>query len=137
MYQDAKTSRKKTVMPDSGRSTLLRTTGPARIETRLRAHHVEFRPRPTDHALPGEAGQEEVLALYRDQVDRLCAQRGFRLVDVARMTPHTDDPEWTALAGAARQEALLRHRCERRAGRGRRHVRFAHSSRSMPKSTRS
>ncbi|MEW2513983.1 hypothetical protein [Streptomyces sp. NPDC046870] len=43
-------------------------------------------------------------------MDRLCAQRGFRLVDVARMTPRPDDPEWTALAGAARQKFLSEHR---------------------------
>ncbi|MEW2288352.1 hypothetical protein [Streptomyces sp. NPDC047841] len=101
------------IMPDSGRDTLLRTTDPARTEAELGAHHVEFRRRPTDHALSGEAGQEEVLALYQ------------------------------ALVRHGGGTALLRHPLGVRGGvSGERaaagvHVRFAHSSRSMPKSTRS
>ncbi|CQR59550.1 1,2-dihydroxy-3-keto-5-methylthiopentene dioxygenase [Streptomyces leeuwenhoekii] len=98
------------IMTDSGRETLLRTTDPARIGTELAAHGVEFRRWPTDHLLPAAADQDTVLALYRDQVDRLCAQRGFRLVDVARMQPRTDDPDWAAQAAAARRKFLSEHR---------------------------
>lgn len=98
------------IMTDSGGETLLRTVDPARIGTELAAFHVDFQRRPAEHPLPAAADQDAVLALYRDQVDRLCAQRGFRLVDVARMQPRTDDPEWTAQAATARQRFLSEHR---------------------------
>jgi 1,2-dihydroxy-3-keto-5-methylthiopentene dioxygenase len=97
-------------MSDSGRDVILRTTDPERITTELGGHGVRFQRWTAEHPLPEAATQEDVLALYRDQVDRLCASEGFRLVDVVRMTPRPDDPEWKALADTARGKFLEEHR---------------------------
>jgi len=40
-----------------------------------------------DHALPPGAGQAEVLAVYRESVERLSRERGFATADVVRMSP--------------------------------------------------
>lgn len=56
------------------------------------------------------AGQDEVLEAYRPEVDKICAAEGFTVVDVVRMVPDPDNPEWREKADAARTKFLDEHR---------------------------
>lgn len=57
------------------------------IRRELEAVGIRFEQWEASHPLAAGAGPEEVLAAYRDSVDRLMRQRGFRSVDVIRMVP--------------------------------------------------
>lgn len=58
--------------------------------------------------LPDNATQDEILAAHRPLVDRLIAEHGYRLVDVAQLHP-VDSEEWRATAAAARTKFLNEH----------------------------
>ena len=58
--------------------------------------------------LPDDATQDEILAAHRALVDRLIAEHGYRLVDVAQLHP-VDSDEWRATAAAARTKFLNEH----------------------------
>jgi len=89
-----------TVMSETSTEVELRTTDPDVIRAHLDALGVEFDRREVWPA-PGSADQDEVLARHRVLVDQLSAERGFRLADVASLTPSEDD-EWSAIAAKAR-----------------------------------
>jgi 1,2-dihydroxy-3-keto-5-methylthiopentene dioxygenase len=97
------------IMPDDGSEVLLRTSEASRITAELAARQIGFARWAADHELPGSAGADDVLAAYRTEVDRLCAEGGYRLVDVVRLTPDPADPQWTAKAAAAREKFLEEH----------------------------
>ncbi|MER7004750.1 cupin [Dactylosporangium sp. NPDC000555] len=97
------------IMPDDEPAQIrLRTQDPAEIGRALAALGVRFE-RWTARQLPDGADSAAVLEAYRDEVDRLCKAGGFRLVDVARMVPDDDDPQWPATARAAREKFLDEH----------------------------
>ena len=52
---------------------------------------VQFERWEAARPLSADAGQDEVLAAYREDVDRLSAQYGFQSVDVVSLTP--DNPK--------------------------------------------
>jgi len=56
---------------------------------------------------PG-ASTDDVLAAYRDQVDKLIADHGFTVVDVAQLQP-SDEPSWPDVAAGARAKFLEEH----------------------------
>lgn len=62
---------------------------------------------PVDR-LPDSASQEEVIAAHQEIVDRLVAEHGYRLVDVAQLHP-VDSDEWRATAAGARTKFLNEH----------------------------
>ena len=93
---------------DDPTAHVARTSDPGEITARLGEIGIRFERWPAAAALPDGAGQDEILAAYREQVDRLMAEEGFATVDVVAMSP-SDDPEWQARAKAAREKFLDEH----------------------------
>ena len=98
------------IMPDSGADVLLRVSDPQRIAAELSSLGIGYERCGPGSALDATAGQEEVLAAYRDDVDRLTERGGYQLVDVVRMVPDPGNPEWEAKAKAAREKFRSEHR---------------------------
>jgi len=97
------------VMPEHDRDTvLLRTEDVAEIAAALAPHGIRLEQWATV-PLPHTAGQDEVLAAYADDVRKVSAEGPYPLVDVVRMVPDDDDPEWPAKAVAARTKFLDEH----------------------------
>lgn len=67
------------------------------IASRLREIGVAFERWEASRPLAASATQEEVLAAYRTQVDRLNAEYGFTTVDVVSLRP--DHPDRAAMRG--------------------------------------
>lgn len=86
---------------DGGRE--LETRDPARIAEALAPLGVRFEQWPA-RPLPAAADQAAVLDTFAPEIERLRAEKGYRTVDVIRMTP--DHPERTAL----RTKFLSEHR---------------------------
>lgn len=68
-----------------------------KIATQLNSIGVQFERWQAARPLTPEAGQEEVLAVYRESVDRLNEHYGFQSVDVVCLRP--DHPEKAAMRG--------------------------------------
>lgn len=73
------------------------------IRDRLAAIGVQFERWEASQPLSHGAGQDEVLAAYREDIERLTAQYGFQSVDVVSLTP--DNPK----KDEARQMFLSEH----------------------------
>jgi 1,2-dihydroxy-3-keto-5-methylthiopentene dioxygenase len=58
--------------------------------------------------LSAEPTQDEVLSLYRAEIDAVNAEHGYSLVDVVSITPEDSD-EYREQAAAARQKFLSEH----------------------------
>jgi 1,2-dihydroxy-3-keto-5-methylthiopentene dioxygenase len=97
------------IMPDDGSAVDLRTSDPRLIATELAERGIRYEQWPAARELAPGASQDDVLAAYRAQVDQLCDEGGYRLVDVVRMHPDPDDPEWPEKARAARGKFLNEH----------------------------
>jgi 1,2-dihydroxy-3-keto-5-methylthiopentene dioxygenase len=63
----------------------------AEIADRLEAIGVQFEQWQADRPLAADAGQEEVLAAYQDDIERLNTHHGFATVDVVALGP--DHPQ--------------------------------------------
>jgi len=100
-----------TVWADSDPTTpLLQTPDREIIAAELAAVGVDFEHVELHVDVPLDADQEQVLAAYREAVDRLSAERGYTLVDVVQLHLNADSPhELTATAAAARQKFLSEH----------------------------
>ncbi|MFJ4976216.1 1,2-dihydroxy-3-keto-5-methylthiopentene dioxygenase [Streptomyces coeruleorubidus] len=95
--------------PDTGPETeLRRTSDPTEIQAALAPVGVRFERWPVRDDVPADAEAGEVLAAYRDDIDRLTAQESFTTVDVASLHP-ADDPDWPVRAAAAREKFLREH----------------------------
>jgi 1,2-dihydroxy-3-keto-5-methylthiopentene dioxygenase len=98
------------VMPDNApRTVLLRTRDDDTITKELAERGVSLRHWLVRDGLGAERRQEDVLALYRAEVDALCAAEDLRVVDVAQLTP-ADDEAWREKAAKARKAFLDEHR---------------------------
>lgn len=86
----------------------LQTSDHAVIAETLAPLGVVFEHVAAAERLPDTATQEEVLDAHRPLVDRLIAEHGYRLVDVAQLHP-VDSDEWRATAAAARTKFLNEH----------------------------
>jgi 1,2-dihydroxy-3-keto-5-methylthiopentene dioxygenase len=75
------------VYPDQAPSHPSVYTEHAAIRRELEAVGIRFERWEASRELAAGASQEEVLAAYRDSVDRLMRQQGFRSVDVISMVP--------------------------------------------------
>ncbi|HXH03226.1 MAG TPA: acireductone dioxygenase [Candidatus Competibacteraceae bacterium] len=82
---------------------LVTTTDHAAIARELDAAGILFERWQADRELAATASQEEVIAAYRDSVDRLMTTYGFQSVDVISL--HPDHPAKTEL----RQKFLNEH----------------------------
>jgi 1,2-dihydroxy-3-keto-5-methylthiopentene dioxygenase len=85
------------------------TTEPTEIARVLDGVGVRFEQWAAAAPLAADAGQDEVLAAYRADVDRLCAEGGYVSVDVARLRGDPADPTWPAKAAEARGKFLAEH----------------------------
>ncbi|MGW4795518.1 1,2-dihydroxy-3-keto-5-methylthiopentene dioxygenase [Nonomuraea sp. NPDC004297] len=97
------------IMSESG-ATVLRTGDAARIGEELAPHGVRFERWTAGRELAPGAGSDEVLAAYREEVERIRESGGFTLIDVVRMRPDDGDPAWPQAARAAREKFLNEHR---------------------------
>lgn len=98
------------VFPDSDPQTrLAETRDPQEIAALLQGINVRFERWEASVPLPPGAGQDEVLAAYRADVDRLSREGGYQSADVVRLVPDPADPAWPDKARAARQKFLEEH----------------------------
>ncbi|MFE3198002.1 acireductone dioxygenase [Embleya sp. NPDC059237] len=98
-----------TVWPeDDATEVVVRTSEPEEIARELEPIGVRFERWTADVALPDGATQDQVIAAYKTEVDRISAAEGYILVDVIRLQP-SDDPEWPAKAAGARAKFLTEH----------------------------
>jgi 1,2-dihydroxy-3-keto-5-methylthiopentene dioxygenase len=88
---------------DAPQKTVLSTTDGGEIERVLGRVGVRFERWRAIGELTADAGQTEVLAVYRDDVDRLMREGGYRSADVVRLAPDAPNRE------AARQKFLSEH----------------------------
>jgi 1,2-dihydroxy-3-keto-5-methylthiopentene dioxygenase len=97
------------IMPQhDGETVLLRTEDITEIAAQLARHGIRLERWDTVPLAP-DAGQDEVLAAYASEVERIAAEGPYPLVDVARIVPDANDPEWTVKADAARRKFLDEH----------------------------
>ena len=75
--------------------TLLVSDNHAVIAEKLGRIGVRFERWETEASLAQGAGEAEVFAAYREEIDRLVAENGFQCVDVVSVTP--DHPEREAM----------------------------------------
>ena len=85
-----------------------RTDDPTEIEAALSARGIRYEQWPIEAGLPVGAGQDEVLTALAAGVDRLVAEGGYTVVDVAQLHP-SDDPAWAETAATARARFLSEH----------------------------
>ncbi|HTN34044.1 MAG TPA: cupin [Marinobacter sp.] len=78
------------------------TDNPEKIRELLAKHGVRFEQWPT-RELPANASQDDILTAYRDEVEKLKAECGFKTADVVSLNP--DNPQ----KGAFRQKFLDEH----------------------------
>ncbi|GAA4973646.1 1,2-dihydroxy-3-keto-5-methylthiopentene dioxygenase [Nonomuraea thailandensis] len=98
-----------TVYSDSEQpETLLETEDAAEIAAVLKDIDVVLRHWQVVESLPQDAGQEEILAAYRAEIDRVIAEEGYTFVDVAKLHPDGGD-DWPERAAAARRKFLAEH----------------------------
>jgi 1,2-dihydroxy-3-keto-5-methylthiopentene dioxygenase len=86
-----------------------RSADPAEIAALLAPLGVRFERWPAGRDLPAGAGQAEVLAAYRAEVDRVTREGGYASVDVVRLAPDPADPGWAERARGAREKFLSEH----------------------------
>lgn len=97
------------VMPEAdGANVLVRTEDITEIAAELAPHGIRLE-RWATVPLADDAGQEQVLAAYSSEVERVSAEGPYPLVDVVRLVPNDSDPEWPAKAEAARTKFLEEH----------------------------
>jgi 1,2-dihydroxy-3-keto-5-methylthiopentene dioxygenase len=92
-----------TIYPDNLQGAPKTVHGFEAIAAELAGIGVEFERWEANRPLAPDAGQEEVLAAYRQAVDELNAKYGFQSIDVVSLRP--DHPERAAL----RQKFLAEH----------------------------
>jgi len=93
---------------DRPETPILRTRDHAEIAEALTPIGVVYEHVPVGDRLADTATQDEVLEAHRPLVDRLIAEHGYRLVDVAQLHP-VDSDEWRSTAAAARTKFLNEH----------------------------
>ncbi|WP_336080974.1 1,2-dihydroxy-3-keto-5-methylthiopentene dioxygenase [Nocardia sp. SSK8] len=87
----------------------VRTTDTAEIGTELAKHGIAYAHWPVlDDAATTDS--ETLLAHYAPQIAELNASGRYRHIDVARIHPDADNPDWPATAAGARAKFLDEHR---------------------------
>lgn len=92
-----------TIYQDDMRGTPRTVSGFEAIAAELATIGVQFERWQADRPLAPDAGQDEVLAAYRQAVDELNQKYGFQSIDVVSLQP--DHPE----SAAFRQKFLAEH----------------------------
>ena len=82
------------IFNDNDPSTvLLETADGNAIASELKRIGVHFERWQAKHPVAAGASQDEVFAAYREDIDRLVAQHGFKSVDVASVAPDNPNRE--------------------------------------------
>lgn len=76
-------------------TVITRLDDPATIAAELQAAGIRFEQWQTDVAVEPGMSQDQVIAAYRPQIDRLIAEEGYQTVDVISLAP--DHPNKDAL----------------------------------------
>src|SRR5262245_27424998 len=98
------------VFPEDDSARLIEETrDPETIAARLAGAGIRFEQWQAAVPLAPGASQDDVLAAYRTDIERLNHERGYRSADVVRLTPAPEDPGWRERAAAARQKFLEEH----------------------------
>lgn len=99
------------VMAENDRSKVeIRETDPTAISWRLISWGIILEQRPVT-VLPDDAEADDILEMYRKDVDQIVADGDYRLVDVVRMRP-AGDADWAEAARPARERFLDEHQHE-------------------------
>jgi len=93
---------------DAPESPIVQTSERQVIADWLAPFGVAYEHIPASADLAPTATQDEVLDAYRPLIDRLIAEHGYTLVDVAQLHP-VDSDEWRATAAGARTKFLNEH----------------------------
>lgn len=93
---------------DTDGEVVLRTEDAEKIREELRPLSVAFE-RWDLRPLPEGAGPDDVLKAYADDIEPLCEQGDYRLVDVVALRPDPADETWPERAAAARGRFLNEH----------------------------
>ena len=97
------------VMADNDRDQVrLRTSGIDEIATALAPHGVRIERWQTK-PLAEDAGEDQVLQVYANEIRRVSEEGGYQLVDVVRLHPDAADAGWAIKAKAAREKFLDEH----------------------------
>lgn len=86
-----------------GATPTFQTDDPALIASRLQAAGVRFEQWQANQPITAGAAQEEVLAAYRPDVERLVSEQGYQTVDVISINASHPDKD------ALRQKFLSEH----------------------------
>lgn len=97
------------VFAEQDAQAILRTDDTARIAELLAPHGIRLEHWASYRPLSPDADSDDIIDAYRAEVDKVCAEGGYRLVDVVRMNPDDSDPEWPAKADEARRRFLNEH----------------------------
>ncbi len=87
---------------------VLETTDPERIREALAGLGARF-SRWEVKALPENATQDQVLDIYRQEIDGVLASEGYTLVDVVQLQ-RGEGPEWEETVKTSRSKFLSEHR---------------------------
>ncbi len=100
-----------TIWADTDPSTpMLQTADRDLVGAELREIGVDYEHLEAASGLALDAGQEEVIDAHRTIVDRLIAERGYTLIDVAQLHLDADSPsDAKETAAGARQKFLSEH----------------------------
>jgi 1,2-dihydroxy-3-keto-5-methylthiopentene dioxygenase len=90
-------SRLRIFREDDPATPLLATSASSEIAAELEKIGVRFEQWRTDAQLAAGAAPDVVLDAYRNDIDRIVAEKGFRTVDVVSIAP--DDPDREAKRG--------------------------------------
>lgn len=93
---------------DPGGDLLLQTEDPDRIGAVLGAGGVRFERWPLPE-LPADPADADILAAHDADVRRLVAEGGYGAVEVVRMEPAEDDPQWRDRTHESREKYLNEH----------------------------
>ena len=94
---------------DNAADVRVRTTDPTEIGAELARHGIAY----SHWAVLADAAatdSDTLLAHYGPQIDELNASGRYEHIDVARIHPDADNPEWPATAAGARAKFLDEHR---------------------------
>lgn len=98
------------IMPEDDPGRVLSCThAPERVREQLHDIGVRFERWSTPGQSADGASPDEVRRIYDKEIARLCREGGYELVDVARMCPDPDDPDWPRTAYEARRKFLEEH----------------------------
>lgn len=97
------------IQPENSPETeLLRSNNFDEIVTQLQERGVRLERWHADKELGDTTDSEEILAAYNSHVQRF-RDDGFDTVDVVRLAPDPNDPQWSEKALAARSKFLDEH----------------------------